>query len=122
MGLKTNSRKAKENLKHYILTRAAGRIGEDNEKPFSAIYAIFKEEKSGEYYRRQPESVVFEDWAQGLAMDRLFEHYLIDAREPVAAILEQTPEEAARYTDEAAAELLTALIYRTITDEARKGN
>ena len=59
-----------------------------------------------------PESEVFEDWARGLAMNGLFCYYYNrSAIEDVKELLEETPEEANRHTEEKAEAFLTRWIY-----------
>ena len=127
--LRTNSKKAMENLYSYIRENSEDYLqdnysleGLDNKKKlYSAIYETFKQEMRPEcpYYRRYPEQEVFKQWAQGLAMGGLFCYYYNrEARTDLATILEETEEEANRYSEEKAEELLTYLIYREIRKEA----
>lgn len=139
MALKTNTKKAKQNIMDYIKAwdldyleeRRAFEVEEgrpvynlNNDANICAfIYQIFQEEKPGsdEYYKRRKMNVfeIFKDWAQGLPLGGLFCYYYNrEARDDVAAILEETEEEKAKFTEEKATELLTYLIFREI--EARR--
>ena len=131
MALKTNSKQAMSNLYNYIREYCEDYITESYEQEnldskkalYTAIYEIFKSEMHPEcpYYRRYPEQEVFKQWAQGLAMGGLFCYYYNrEAKKDLAGILEETEEEASKFTEERAEELLTYLIYREITKEARK--
>ena len=125
MALKTNSKKARENLHKYIM-QAADYIRTDYEPETygntdlttykgtaRAVYKIFKIEKQYDE-SRESEQMLFEDWATGLALN-LFDYYLEDARETLGNILEQTQEERSRYTREQSEQLMTNMIYREIS-------
>lgn len=130
--LRTNSKKAMENIKNYIreysedyLLDNYGYDAEYTEKNgfFATIYEIFASEErpfTG-YNARRPEYESFKSWAQGLAMGGLFCYYYNrEAKEDIKQILEETEEEANRYTEEQAEELLTRLIYTRVKSEAAK--
>ena len=128
MALRTNSKKAMENLYNYIRDYSEDYLEEnynleklDSKKAlYTAIYEIFKSEMRPEcpYYRRYPEQEVFKQWAQGLAMGGLFCYYYNrEAVKDLAGILEETEEEANKFSEERAEELLTYLIYREIKKE-----
>ena len=124
--LKTNSKKASENLKAYILEHADGtsygvNLGNENFSTVAKfIYNCFIDEKykgAENYYARQKMSLqdVFEDWARGLpsVLDTCY-FYNRSAVEDLGAILEQTETEKAKYNEQDAEKLLTYLIYREI--------
>lgn len=125
MALKTNSKKAKENIWKYIETDLdyINEYGDDikatagnKEEIATAIYNIFEGEKhhrEGFGYTKQE---LFKEWAQGLALGGLFDYYYYnrDAVEILGDILEETEEERERFTDEEACDMLTYLIYREI--------
>ena len=121
--LRTTTRKAKDNIRKYIIDHAPEEMtenGEDFAAVARAIFDRFKEEKSGEYYKRFPELEVFTDWAQGLACDGLFLYYYnTPAIDAIGDILEETQEERERYTEDQAEERLTWLIYREIKSALR---
>ena len=125
MALRTNSKKAAENLYKYIKFYTA-ELFEDQETTtradlYTAIYKKFvaEEKPRSDYNKRYHERAVFESWAQGLACNGLFCYYYNrSALDDIATILEETEEEKSRYKEEDAEKLLTSLIYREIT--ARK--
>jgi hypothetical protein len=120
--LKTNSKQARENIKKYIMD---GFTPEDYgiedpgnfEDTAKIIYHIFKVEKANDpYYKYYQEQEVFANWAAGLPsiLDTCY-YYNRSAIDDIAAILEQTEAEKAKYTDERKAEkFLSDLIYREI--------
>jgi len=124
--LRTNSKKAVENIRKYImedfeyLQERAGYDGitlEENnaDQVIAFAWSIFKEEKSGEInrYRGINEYQVFKDWASGLALGNLFCYYYNrSAVEDLGNILEESTAEKAKYKEADAEELLTRLIYR----------
>ena len=127
--LRTNSKKAAENIRKYIMEdleylqeRAEYRgmeLDENNvDQVLAFAWSIFKEEKSGEInrYRFINEYQVFKDWASGLALGNLFCYYYNrSAVEDLGNILEESAAEKAKYKEEDAEELLTRLIYREMT-------
>lgn len=127
--LRTNSKKAAENIRRYIMEdleylqeRAEYRgmeLDENNvDQVLALAWSIFKEEKSGEInrYRFINEYQVFKDWASGLALGNLFCYYYNrSAVEDLGNILEESAAEKAKYKEEDAEELLTRLIYREMT-------
>ena len=134
--LRTNSTQAKTNIMLYIrehnldyLEERRDWIIQEEKKEFiydlendndicSFIWDIFKEEKKHDF-KRYPIQKVFEDWAQGLALGSLFCYYYNrSAVDDLGAILEETEEEKARFTEEEAAEKLTYLLYREIQTRA----
>jgi len=129
--LRTNSKKAMENIKNYIREYSEEYLIDDYNKKeeietagfFATLYKVFIDEYrpfTG-YNARRPEYESFKSWAQGLAMGGLFCYYYNrEAKEDVKQILEETEEEANRYTEEQAEELLTRLIYTRIKSEAAK--
>lgn len=127
--LRTNSKKAVENIRKYIMEdfeylqeRAEYRgmeLDENNvDQVLALAWSIFKEEKSGEInrYRFINEYQVFKDWASGLALGNLFCYYYNrSAVDDLGNILEESAAEKAKYKEEDAEELLTRLIYREMT-------
>ena len=122
-GLRTNSKKARENVRAYIMEYAPEEITDSRdtfEDVAKALDERFRADKSGEWYRRQPEREVFQDWAQGLACSGLFLfwYYTRSAVDDLGGILEQDEEKRNTYEEDDAARLLTYLIYREITTAA----
>ena len=125
--LKTNSKQARENIKKYIMDGFTPENYElenpgNFEDTAKIIYHIFKEEKANDpYYKHYPEQDVFANWAAGLPsiLDTCY-YYNRSAIDDIAAILQQTEAEKAKYTDERKAEkFLSALIYREIIKAVR---
>lgn len=125
--LKTNNKKARENVRNYIIAGFTPEGYTDNppqEFPEIArfILATFRKEKYStvedfRYYRNN-ELAAFADWCAGLAgvLDTCY-YYNRLAVDDLGAILEETDEEKARYTEEQAEKTLTTLIYK----ELKKG-
>lgn len=121
--LKTNSKKARENVRAYVLENVTV---ENYDLPdpgtFEEAAAIimdtfrFQRWNSIEdfrYYKTEKNSFI--EWCQGLPsiLDTCY-YYNRSAVEDLAAILEETPTEAARYSETEAAAMLTSLIYREL--------
>lgn len=113
--LKTNSKKARENIRAYIVDCYNPEnydLPACNDFPTIAqnILRILREEKRGPV---TPD--LFEDWAAGLpsVLDTCY-YYNRSAVDDLGAILEETEEEKSRYTEQQAESLLTRLIYREI--------
>ena len=123
--LKTNSKKAKENIKSYILniyddTADYSNCGidtntsnwEDVKKNIKDIfyleYGRHVDFYKGEYY-------AFKNWCQGLPsiIDTCY-YYNRSAIKDLGDILEETEEEKEKFTEEQAEEKLTYLIYREV--------
>lgn len=130
--LKTNSKKAMENTRAYILKHFNGEgynfSGDENDFHDVAafIYKCFKEEKckyAESYYSRIGYSTrdIFEEWAEGLpsVIDTCY-YYNRSAVDDLAGILEESEAEKQKYNDERTAEkLLTYLIYLEISKEVK---
>ena len=125
--LKTNSVKAREKVRNYIITNFTPEGYTDNppeEFPEIArfILATFKSEKYSipedfRYYRNN-ELAAFADWCAGLpsVLDTCY-YYNRSAVDDLGALLEESKEEKVHYTEEQAEKTLTMLIYR----ELKKG-
>lgn len=124
--LRTNSKKASENVRKYILGYAdylqeraeydKRKVSTDDEI-LAYAFEVFKHEKRYEIENNysNPCFVIFEDWARGLVLGGLFCYYYNrEAKDDLATILEETDEEKAKYTEQQAEELLTRLIYREL--------
>lgn len=145
--LRTNSKKAKENIHNYIVeyfcpenyapdfdyiekAEEDNKAGRRNVDIFSlvahAIDKIFYDEairynnmyKAGRITRQQ----LFVDWCAGLPsiLNTCYYYYTRNAIDDLGDILEETEEERARYTEEQAAEMLSKLIYREIYNVVSK--
>lgn len=127
--LKTNSKKARENVRAYIMEREnvaeyAENIAENPtfEEIAAAIYADFYRVYNSDYmHRTYSEQDYFAEWAAGLPgiLDTCY-YYNRSAVDDLAGILEETETEKARYTEEKAENYLTYLIYSEIEKAIRK--
>ena len=124
MALKTNSRKARKNVKQYILDNIDftgydinNMTGADFPEIAHSILDIFRAEKRYEMYRIGAEFLAFLNWTQGLpsVLDCCF-WYNRSAVDDLGAILEETEEEKARYNEEEAGLLLVQMIYIELVD------
>ena len=128
--LKTNTKKAAENIRAYIVDNFTPENYTDNppqEWPEIAafILATFRSEKywcsQDVRYYHGSEQTAFADWCAGLpsVLDTLY-FYNRSAVDDLGAILEETEREKARYTEQQAEQLLTSLIYRELLKGERK--
>ena len=118
--LRTNSKKAIENIRTYIMENFNGEnyeveTPETFKETATFIYNTFADEYLYEYNRRRNEQEVFMEWCQGLpsVIDTCY-FYNRSAVEDLGDILEETEEERNKYTEEEAEKCLTYLIYREI--------
>lgn len=128
--LKTNSKKARENIRNYIVLIYDGfNYGYPETEDFPTIarivYKTFQEEKyySDEYARRRGMSTadLFREWAAGLPsiIDTCY-YYNRSAVDDLAVILEETDTEKLKYNEQRAEWLLTNLIFREIIKEVQR--
>lgn len=124
--LKTNSKKARENIIKYIMDHEntaeyIGREPENFSEAAAAIYADFDRVTNTPINRRTPLQDRFADYAAGLPsiLDTCY-YYNRSALDDLATILEETEAEKARYTESEAEKMLSYLIYREIERSARK--
>ena len=121
--LKTNNKKAKENLKAYIMENFDESYFDYDEAPFedladyknvcTCIFNVMMEEKR--YNRSVNDFETFKDWAQGLpSILNTCYYYDRSAKVDLTNILEETEEEAEKFTEQQAEERLTWLLYREI--------
>lgn len=122
--LRTNCKQARENIRAYIVDGFTPEGYTDNppqEFPEIAafILATFRSEKywctQDVRYYHGCESLAFRDWCAGLpgVIDTCY-YYNRSAVDDLGAILEETAQEKARYTEQQAEQLLTDLIYREL--------
>lgn len=121
--LRTNSKKAMENIRNYIIANFCFDNFNDGEsvepETFEEIAAfIYNDFVScyiNDYNKRFPESQNFYDWCSGLppVLDTCY-FYNRSAVEDLAEILEETETESSRFNESDAEKLLTSLIYREI--------
>lgn len=126
--LKTNSKKARENVIRYIMDRENTAEYAENiaENPTfddiaAAIYSDFMRVTNNEAYRKMSFSDRFAEYAAGLPgiIDTCY-YYNRSALDDLSEILEETEAEKEKYTESEAEKLLSMLIYREIERSARK--
>lgn len=118
--LRTNSKKARENIREYIINNFTpdnyGKTCEDFEN-FSEIAKFildtFRSEKK--YIRCVSEVEKFFDWCSGLPsiIDTCY-FYNRSAVSDLGNILEESESERSKFTEQQAEKTLTALIYREL--------
>lgn len=120
--LRTNSKQARQNVQTYIMNGFTGENYDIDTAPETftetahIIMDVFNHEKPAKgVYSRMSEQERFIDWAQGLPsiLDTCY-YYNRSAVNDLGAILEETEQEKARYSEQAAERLLTTLIYREL--------
>lgn len=127
--LKTNSKKAAENIRAYIVNGFTPEGYTDNppqEFPKIAAFILdtFRSEKyylpEDRRYYHGCELSAFRDWCAGLpgVLDTCY-FYNRSAVDDLGAILEETEQEKTRYTEPQAEQLLTDLIYRELMKGAK---
>ena len=126
--LRTNSEKARENVRNYIIERFTPEGYTDNPPQewryiAASILDTFRNEvynlpQDFRYYHYN-EFAAFADWCSDLP-SVLDTYYYCNpsAVDDLGAVLEETDEEKARYTEEQAESTLTLLIYRELTKGA----
>lgn len=122
--LKTNSKKAKENLRNYIIENVLHNDETECTTIDEAIATLkkhFNVEKLHPYNLqlirsgKATEKAIFKSWLQGLPHGGIGDYwYFCNAADILGGILEETEEEKARFTEEEAANMLTTLIYNEI--------
>ena len=130
--LRTNSKKARENIRAYIMDHFDASNYEDvNQNPETfeetaqIIWETFQIEKHYTLEQINTRNLsmqsVFEDWAAGLpSILNTCYYYNRPAVLDLGAILEETPAEMERFKERDAAQLLTRLIYREIVKGVTK--
>lgn len=129
--LKTNSKKAMENIRAYIcedaeyLNECAEYDGVKltTAADFAAYaYDLFLEQKKGDK-RRLSVYALFVEWASGLALGGMFDYYYRPtAKRILGDILEESEAEREKYTESQAEALLTLLIFREMQKAHSKKN
>ena len=121
--LKSNSKKACENIRAYIMD---GFTPENYTDPppqtFPEIAAFILDTfRSEKRYQNGTELELFRDWAQGLPsiIDTCY-YYNRSAVDDLGAILEETETEKTRFTETEAEKRLTDLIYRELKKGEKK--
>lgn len=123
--LKTNSKKARGNIRAYIMENEnVEEYGKSQKAPGSFPEAAreilncfrdcyFSDDNSKRYYNYS-EQIAFTSWTQGLPGILYTGYYLHSAVDDLGAILEETETEKAKYTEQQAEKLITYLIYREL--------
>lgn len=128
--LKTNSKKARENIRRYIMENFSPENYTDTpptewHEIATFIYNCFTSEKWNSTQDRRyyggNEWKAFHDWASGLpsVLDTCY-FYNRSAVEDLGNVLEETEQERKQYEESAAENLLTMLIYNEIRKEIEK--
>lgn len=126
--LKTNSKKARENIIKYIMERHnceeyAATLADfaTFEAVAAAIYADFDRVTNTPINRRISLQDRFCEYAAGLPgiLDTCY-YYNRSARADLCEILEETPAEAEKYSESDSEKLLSYLIFREIERSTRK--
>ena len=128
--LKTNSKKAHENVRAYILTNFTPDSYTDTppaepREIMQFIYNCFISEKfsieNEKRYYKYNEFAAFVDWCKGLpsVLDTCY-YYSRSAVDDLGVILEETETEKSRYNEAEAEKMLTYLIYNVIKKEIKK--
>lgn len=120
--LKTNSKKAVQNIRNYIMENFNFENYEKSglkepttwEEISAFIWDCFVEVKGKELYRSGFQNA-FIDWCQGLppVLNTCY-YYNRSAIDDLGAILEETPEEKERFTQSVAEEMLSKLIFKEL--------
>ena len=128
--LKTNSKKAQENIRAYIMdyVHTEGREVEKEPETFPEVAAFilgeFRKEKywaleDFRYYGTEQNAFI--DWAAGLpSVLNTCYYWNRSAVDDLGTILEESESEKARYTESQAEEMLSKLIYRELLKGAKE--
>lgn len=124
--LRSNSKKARENVKQYIINNFSPESYTDTTLTewhdiAEFIYNCFRSEKYNclqDYRYFNSEYYAFCEWCQGLpsVLDTCY-YYNRSAVNDLGEILEETEQEKSKYTESQAEKQLTILIYDTIKKE-----
>lgn len=123
--LKTNSKKAREHVREYIMDHVCvdGYDIAEPETVTEAARIIYNNFRSTHQWAidHYGEFTAFSDWCAGLPsiLDTCY-FYNRSAVDDLAAILEETEQETSRYTEQQAERVLTLLIYREIRKEIER--
>lgn len=115
--IRTNSKKARENIRKYIIDNYSPEsYGLPETADFKTAAANILETFRAEKPYKAETLETFIDWSAGLPsiIDTCY-YYNRSAVDDLGAILEETDEEKAKYSEQDAERLLTTLIYRELT-------
>ena len=121
--LKTNSKKAKQNLQNYITENFDGtNYGIEKPDTFKELATIILDSFKDEYcfennLKRMTRQQLFVEWCAGLPsiLDTCY-YYNRSAIDDLGTILEESEEERNRYTEAEAEQMLSNLIYRELVN------
>lgn len=121
--LRTNSKKAVENIRAYIVDEIDleyFNLSEAPDFPTACRLILQACENEKRYSRSRTGFNTFKDWAQGLpsAFNTCY-YYNRSAVDLLGEWLEETEEEKARFDEDAAEERITRLLYRELTKGAK---
>lgn len=130
--LKSNSKKARENVKNYILDNFTPENYTETPPTetrdiMQFIYNCFISEKfsieNEKRYYKYNEYNAFVDWCAGLPsiIDTCY-YYNRSAVDDLGAILEETQTEKSKYTESGSEKMLTYLIYNVIKKEIKNND
>lgn len=130
--LKSNSKKARENVKNYILDNFTPENYTETPPTetrdiMQFIYNCFISEKfsieNEKRYYKYNEYNAFVDWCAGLPsiIDTCY-YYNRSAVDDLGAILEETQTEKSKYTESESEKMLTYLIYNVIKKEIKNND
>ena len=125
--LKSNSKKALENVKNYILENFTPEgytetVPTETREIMQFIYNCFISEKfsieNEKRYYKYNEYAAFMDWCAGLpSVLNTCYYYNRSAVDDLGAILEETEAEKKKYSEAEAEKMLTYLIYKVLKKE-----
>ena len=137
--LRTNCKEAKNNLRAYVVKNFTGdnyapkydyittaeELGKPADTIFSmvawAVWTEFHREKDGDN-RRISNQELFVEWLGGLPSVGIGDFWCGDAKADLKAILKETDEEADRFTESEAEEMLSRLIFREVYGIVSRAN
>lgn len=122
--LKTNSKKVIERIHNYIIENVDHKYFEleaDPDFKTACELILIACENEKQYSRNRSGFETFKEWAQGLpsAFNTLY-YYNVSAVDMLGAWLEESESEKSKYSESAAEEMITKLIYRELTKGAAK--
>lgn len=110
--LRSNSKQAKKNIQNFIINVFNDYAEEEAATLAEAANVIFEDVRRVLNINGYVSQKQFDTYASYLP--GYVETYGYGAHDDLAAILEETPEEAAKYTNQDAEKILTAIVYREL--------
>ena len=118
--LKTNSKQAKQNMKNYIMdvfneyATDCGSYPENAAATLADAAAVIFQDAKRVLNIKHNNYVSQADFTEYAAMLPGYVETFYNAWDALAEILEETPEESAKYTNQDAEKVLTAIVYREL--------